>query len=159
MHLDKRFISIIIFLFFAVITGFFLLSRKNTPAGNYPTVSPAVISSPIIDLDERLRICESIPNGTIQEVSETTRLFINLPENIYPFENRKFTFNGATAGIITSGEGLPPKSGYLEEFVKNKCATHYYEFNGNGMVDLKVKSAVSGVSDYIIHFRVKGESK
>lgn len=126
---------------------------------NYSTVSPAVSPSPIINLNERLRICESIPNGTTQEVSETTRLFINLPEDIYPFENRKFTFNGATVGIITSGEGLPPKNGSLEEFVKSKCVTHYYEFNGNGKIDLKVKSAVPGVSDYVIHFRVKGESR
>jgi hypothetical protein len=159
MHLNERFILIIIFLIFAMITGFFLLSPKNPPADNYPAVSPTANPNPIINLVERLKICESIPNGTIQEVSETTRLFINLPEDIYPFENREFTFNGATAGIITSGEGLPPQNGSLEEFVKNKCATHYYEFNGNGTVDLKVKSAVSGVLDYVIHFRVKGESK
>lgn len=119
--------------------------------------APALASAPIMDinLDERLKSCGSIPNGATQEIAETSRLFINLPEDIYPLESRKFTFNGATVGIITSGEGLPPENGSIEEFLKNKCVTRYYDFEGNGAVDLKVKSAVPGIPDYGIHFTVR----
>ncbi|HEX9721887.1 MAG TPA: hypothetical protein VGA53_01340 [Candidatus Paceibacterota bacterium] len=108
------------------------------------------------DLNRRLEICESIPNGTTLEVTETTRMFINLPEDIYPYESREFTSDGATAGIITSGEGLPPQNRSIEEFMTNRCVTHYYEFNGAGTVDLRVKSAVPNVPDYTVHFQVEG---
>ncbi len=106
-----------------------------------------------ISLGKRLEICQSIPNGTTQEVVETSRVFINLPEDIYPYENRKFTFSGATAGIVQSGEDLYPN----DEFVKNKCVTHYYEFNGNGIIDLRVEGVAGGIPPYEIHFRVKGQ--
>lgn len=156
MYFNKRFILVII-LVVVIITGFFLFSQRTPPVSNPPvtTPTPTPTTIPSINLNERFKICESIPNSTTQEIQETTRLFINLPEDIYPFENRQFTSNGATAGIITSGEGLPPKNGSLEEFVKNKCATHYYDFEGNGTVDLKVKSAVIGLPDYSLYFIVR----
>ncbi len=160
MYFNKHFVLIVVFLATVVsITAGFMLFWRTSPIDNYFPVSPASNLIPNINLDERLRICESIPNNTTQEVIETTRLFINLPEDIYPFENRQFNFNGATVGIITSGEGLPPQNEPLEEFVKNKCVTHYYDFEGNGAVDLKVKSAVPELPDYVIHFIVEGENK
>lgn len=156
MSLDKRSIPIIGSLALIAIAGFLLLSKKTPPADTDSTSrsSSASIASPVSNLDERLRICEAIPNGTTQKITETTRLFINLPEDIYPSANRQFTMDGATAGDVTTSEG-PTKGVSVEDFLKNKCSTHYYDFEGKGTVDLRVKSAVSGVPDYEIHFIVE----
>ena len=145
MKVQSRSLLIVLILLIILIGAWFWFYQKNTSSDGL---------NDNISLRKRLEICQSIPHGTTREVVETSRVFINLPEDIYPHENRKFTFNGATAGIIQGGEGL-----YInDEFVKNKCATHYYEFNGNGTVDLRVGSVTSGIPPYEIHFRVKGES-
>jgi len=105
-------------------------------------------------LEQRLNACESIPSGSLLEVRETSRVFINLPEDVYPFQNRKFEFDGAQAGMISNGEGLGPRNGSELVFAANNCATHYYEFNGYGAVDLLVKSAKPEFPDYNLHFNV-----
>jgi hypothetical protein len=159
----KKATILLIIVIVAVVAGILFWKPTDkivsiTPAGE-ETPSPRRMQNgtPVqaADLARRLAVCESISNGSTQDVHETTRLFINLPEDIYPYENRHFTGNGATADTVSNGEGVGPQKSSMEEFVANKCATHYYEFSGTGTVDLTVKSALAGIPDYTIHFRVQ----
>ena len=107
---------------------------------------------------KRLAACGSLPNGSSTNVTETTRMFINLPKDIYPNINLQITPRGATAGYISNG-GL---YGYaIGARGKPNCWSYYLEFDRtpdnqrqSGKVDIGAKSGVNGVPDYLIHFNV-----
>lgn len=97
----------------------------------------------------KILLCGGIPNGSTQEVPETTRLFINLPKDVYPDKehNLRFkTINGnATAGWVSNagpyGEAFPAHE-------NPGCWSYYYEFDGHGEIDLTVEP------DYSVRFIV-----
>ncbi len=104
--------------------------------------------------DEQLAACHSIPNGSVQDETETSRIFIDLPRALYPADVTGYfkTVQGdATAGYVSNG-GLPGNS--LQ--ATSNCSSTYFEFNGTGEVDLTVPS-MSGAPAYSIHFIVAQE--
>jgi hypothetical protein len=101
----------------------------------------------------KLLLCGGIPNGSTQNITETTRLFINLPKDVYPDEEHNLQFktmNGnATAGWISNA------GPYGEAFESTPdCWSYYYEFDGSGEVNLTVKAATKSASDYFVRFIV-----
>lgn len=102
--------------------------------------------------EEAIRLCRGIPNGTTQEVKETTRLFINLPKAIFPDKEHNLQFKtvrgNATAGSVSNG------GPYGEAFESSaQCWSYYYDFEGQGEIDLNVKNA-QGKPDYFVRFIV-----
>ncbi len=134
-------------------------TAPNRPPTSLAAPSPSGLarSSPIAQmpgLEQLLVACHSIPNQSVQQVAETTRLFLNLPKEIYPdkLHNLRFTTveGNATAGWI-SNAGLPG-----EAFEATPaCWSYYYEFDGNGEVDLRVSSALSAYPGYFVRFLVR----
>lgn len=105
--------------------------------------------------DEQLAACHSIPNGSVQDETETSRIFINLPRALYPADVTGYfkTVQGdATAGYV-SNSGLPGNG--LQ--ATSNCSSTYFEFNGTGEVDLTVPG-MSGAPAYSVHFIVVQES-
>lgn len=103
--------------------------------------------------EEKLAACRSIPNNSVKGIKETTRLFMNLPRDIYPDKENNFQFltvsGNATVGWVSNA------GPYGEAFESTpSCWSYYYEFGGNGEVDLKAKSAIAGMPDYFVRFLV-----
>ncbi len=136
-----------------VVFGFVVLAVLLIGAAWLVWSGEAPPASEDMTLKERLSACQSVPSGSTQTVTAGSRVFINLPETIYPYENRRFTMDGASAGIVTNGENLTVS----DEFARAGCATHLYEFSGTGTVLLDVPSAVSSSPDYHIRFVVEGD--
>ncbi len=93
-----------------------------------------------------------ISNNSVQYVKDTTRLFINTPKSLYPEDilHSWTTVSGnATGGYISNG-GLP---GEAYEATP-ECWSTQVELDGNGEVDLRVKSVVQGAPDYFVRFIV-----
>ncbi len=103
------------------------------------------------EVQNKLSACGALPNGTTTTVRNATRMYIAIPKDIYPNVNVALASNGATATwVADSGEyGAAATS-----TVKENCWSYYFEFDGQGTVDLISKSGVTGVSDYILHFIV-----
>ncbi len=124
------------------------------------TVQP---SSSAISLNEKIVACYrkkkgcsecQLFNNSVQRVLETWRLYVNVPKDFYPKEIGSYftTVSGnATAGYISNG-GPPGEADELNAIPE--CWSTYYEFNGNGEVDLRVKSIKRGVPDYFVRFIV-----
>jgi len=108
---------------------------------------------PATSYDAQLAACRSYPNGSTQAVAETSRLTITLPKAMFPNQNGLLTFTTAsgtaTAGYISNaGE---PGSSYG---ATTGCFATYYEFDGEGEVDLIATSSVQGVPEYRVRFEV-----
>lgn len=95
---------------------------------------------------------KTIPNNSVQQVKETSRMFINMPKDSYPkdiLHSWTTVAGNATAGYISNGglpgEGLDATPG---------CWSTYMEFDGSGEVDLRVKGVVEGAPDYFVRFIV-----
>ena len=130
------------------------------PAG-YEEVTKILADKPLAPLpisgvpsaNGKVLICGGLPNGSTQNITETTRLFINLPKDVYPDRARNLLFktvNGnATAVWISNGgpygEGFAAAPG---------CWSYYYEFNGTGEVDVSTKAAATGTPNYFVRFMV-----
>jgi hypothetical protein len=99
-------------------------------------------------------LCGGIPNGSTQSVIDTTRLFINLPRDVYPDKENNLQFKtvsgNATSGYIASG-GFPG----LAFEATPECWSYYNEFDGNGEVDLTVKNGVKNAPDYVVRFIIR----
>lgn len=136
-----------------VIAGYFILIKIQTSIRQTAPTSTQIKVSIPTSYEDKLIVCKSIPNNSIQKVVETSRLFINLPKDVYPYENINYNFstvNGnATAGYVSNGG--PPGQAFE---ATPKCWSTYFEFDGNGEVDLKVKSAIKGMPDYFARFVV-----
>jgi len=111
-----------------------------------------------INLQDRLSACDSLPNGVMENATETSRIFINIPKDIYPDINLDITSHGANANYISNGG----QYGYaLGAQSKPGCWSYYFEFDlasssygSTGTVDIGSKSGVVGISDYLIHITV-----
>ena len=93
---------------------------------------------------------QPIPNNSIQNVKETSRIYINMPKNFYPqdLEGSWTTVEGnATAGSVGGGFGEA-------EGATSGCWSSYVDFEGTGEVHLRVKSTVNGAPDYFVRFIV-----
>jgi hypothetical protein len=112
--------------------------------------------SPAISDDGKVLLCGGMPNGSTQNVIETTRLFINLPKDVYPDKENNLQFKtasgNATAGWISNGG--PYGEGYGAED-NSGCWSYYYDFEGNGEVDLTVKNGIKNTPDYVVRFIVR----
>ena len=110
------------------------------------------------EVKKRLIACGSLPNGSTTSVTQTTRLSINLPREIFPTKIFKLTAHGARAGFISNGGAY----GYgFAARGKINCWSYYFEFNltsgnksGVGRVDISSKSTVRGIPNYLIHIKV-----
>lgn len=103
--------------------------------------------------DRALAACNAYPNGSTQHATDTSRLMIYLPKELYPVAPLNFmTVSGtATAGWISNAGPMGEAAGATD-----KCAAYYYEFNGTGEVDLNATSSVKSVPGYTVHFMVNG---
>lgn len=100
--------------------------------------------------DEIIASCEGLPANSTQSVRETTRVLIKLPKDIYPASNVEIKSAGGTATARLIPEEKP-----TEVLTANEnCWADYYEFRGEGEVEMRVKSAVPGLPDYLIRFIV-----
>lgn len=111
-----------------------------------------------INLQKRLFACGSLPNGSTTRVVQTTRMFINLPKDIYPTKILQITQYGATAGYISNGG---PYGYAIGARGKPNCWSTYFEFNvipnnprKSGTVDIGSKSTIRGIPNYLIHLKV-----
>ncbi len=142
---------------------FALPARYNYafPAG-YKEVATIMASKPLTPLPSsgtpptngKILLCGGIPNDSTQNITETTRLFINLPKDVYPDREHNLRFKtvsgNATAGSISNA------GPYGEAFQANQnCWSYYYEFDGTGEVDVTAKAATVSASDYFVRFIVR----
>lgn len=121
---------------------------------HYAGRETAIQSSPA-GIDQSFAECGSIQNGTVQNVTDTTRTFINLPKNLYPNVQLEIDQQGASAGYVSNAG----QYGYA--FGANNdpnCWSYYFEFDGEGTVDIRSKSGVSSVPDYHIQFVVSSST-
>lgn len=102
-------------------------------------------------LNRRLNECGAYLNNSTHSIPETTRLFINIPKDIYPSDNLTISGHDATAGYISNG-GEPGNA--LGAQGKPDCSSFYLEFSGDGAVDISSPSSSSSIPDYKIHFNV-----
>jgi hypothetical protein len=109
--------------------------------------------SPAISDDGKVLLCGGMPNGSTQNIIENTRLLINLPKDVYPDKEHNLQFKtasgNATSGYIPNG-GFPG----LAWEATPECWSYYNEFDGNGEVDLTVKSGMKNAPDYVVRFIV-----
>ena len=103
-------------------------------------------------LARRLSECGALPNGGIKTVRATSRMFINVPNDIYPDINIKVTSHGATAGYVSNAGPYGYASGAEQ---KPNCWSYYFDFElapsnhgASGTVDFSATSTMSGVPDY-----------
>lgn len=107
---------------------------------------------------ERLAACGSILNGSSTDVVQTTRMFINLPRDIYPNINLQVAPHGAMAAYVSNGGAY----GYaIGAQGKPNCWSYYLDFEltpdnkmASGKVDIGSKSGAAGIPNYLIHFNV-----
>jgi hypothetical protein len=103
----------------------------------------------------KLSACNAIPNNSTQNIIESTRLTIKLPKDVYPAQegNRlefKTVSGTATSGWISNAGPMGQSYGATAD-----CWSYYYEFNGNGEVDLTSRSSIKGIPDYLVRFSVR----
>ena len=148
----KKIWIIVLVILIVAVGGYFVFVKKSELVAQQPTPTPTQTkTSTSTSYEDELATCKSLPNSSTKKLVETSRLFINLPKDVYPYENIGSHFStvsgNATAGYISNG-GLP---GQAFEATP-ECWSTYFEFDGNGEVDLKVKSVIKGMPDYFVHF-------
>jgi hypothetical protein len=115
----------------------------------------ALPSSSTISDDGKVLLCGGIPNGSTQNITETTRLFINLPKDIYPDKEHNLQLKTASGNVTASwvSNAGPYGESYWADGNPD-CWSYYYEFDGKGEVDLTVKNATKNAPDYYVRFIV-----
>jgi hypothetical protein len=103
---------------------------------------------------DRLAECGAYPNGSTQNIKDTTRLFINLPKEIYP--DLSIEGKNATADYISNGG---PEGSAMGAQGKPNCSSTYYEFDlaagaATGTVDIYATSTEVNIPNYSVHFVV-----
>jgi hypothetical protein len=95
---------------------------------------------------------QPVPNNSVQQVKETSRMFIKMPKDLYPKDilHSWTTVAGNATALYISNGGLPGEG--LD--ATPGCWSTYFEFDGNGEVDLRVKSIASDAPDYFVRFIV-----
>lgn len=111
-------------------------------------LQPAATSQ---EVQNKLASCGSPQNGTTTKVVNESKVFISIPKDIYPNVNLAMNTNGASANWASSAEQYGHAT---EQTVKSNCWSYYFQFTGEGTVDLVSKSGVTGTPDYVLHFVV-----
>lgn len=151
MKMSKSVIFIIVFCLLIVIGVFIYFSSQKTspaePNNATTTVTDQYMAAIAACYPQGTTgASQAIPNNSTQDVKTTSRVFINLPKNLYPqdLQYSWTTVSGnATAGSVSGGYGAV-----------SGCWSSYVEFDGNGEIDLRVKSVVAGTPDYFVRFIV-----
>src|SRR5581483_5222994 len=99
----------------------------------------------------QILLCSGIPNNSTQTIVTTSRLFINLPKDIYATPSLQFTTTSGNATAGTISNAGPDGQAFQ---ASDSCWSYYYEFDGIGEVDLAVKSSAAGQPDYSVKFMV-----
>jgi len=137
-----------------VFLGYFIWTVWSFSNSNPEPYDPNPITNSPTTYAQKMAACQAIPNDSTQNIADTTRLFINLPKDVYPDKDHNLQFKtvsgNATSGYISNG-GLPGEA--LQ--TTPDCWSYYNEFDGTGEVDLTVKSVISGMPDYAVKFVVK----
>ncbi len=139
----------------ALVVVSYFFSQKFSPPESYGTAKTDQYAAAILACYHQEQGSEKnkpIPNNSVQKMKETSRMFINMPKDLYPkdISHSWTTVTGnATGGYVSNG-GLPGEA----EGALPGCWSTYVDFEGNGEVDLRVKSVVEGVPDYLVHFIV-----
>jgi|GEM_PF-7096802 len=103
----------------------------------------------------KLSGCGAFPNGSEQKITDTSRVFIDLPKDIFPDKEHNLQFKtvqGSTTADWISNGG--PYGEAMQSNGRPNCWSYYYEFDGQGEIDLSVKTAVTGMPDYSVRFSV-----
>ncbi|HET8581540.1 MAG TPA: hypothetical protein VFL98_03710 [Candidatus Paceibacterota bacterium] len=100
-----------------------------------------------------LAACGAYPNGATERVTPTSRLTIMLPKDRYPNQGGMLAFRTAS-GTASAGwiSNAGPAAGAYG--ASTSCWAYYYEFDGNGTVDLIATSSLPNVPPYVVHFSV-----
>lgn len=150
MRTNRVFLGIII-IAIIILIGILLWRKNNGSITNQQyaanRMQPAASSQ---EVQNKLAACGSLPNGTTTKVLDTTRMFVNIPKDLYPNMNVALNSNGAHAAW--AGDAA---YGYaMGKDQKTGCWSYYFEFSGDGTIDLVSKSGVTGTPDYVVHFVV-----
>jgi|GEM_PF-1797879 hypothetical protein len=131
---------------------FSLRSRDTSPNLNQ-ILSTFKFTGKLVTYDQKMQACNAIPNATTQTLKDTSRLFVNLPKDIYPDKDHnlvaKTILGKATAGWVSNG-GFPGEA-YQATI---DCWSYYYQFDGVGTVELMAKSAIAGMPNYKATFKI-----
>jgi len=153
MKMSKNsFIFLVMLVVFVLGIFIYLRSQKTSPSESNNVIVSEHNTDAILACyqNDASGASKSIPNNSIQNVKETSRLLINMPKDLYPqdLQGSWTTVAGnATAGSI--GGGFGEAEGALPG-----CWSSHVDFEGNGEVDLRVKSIVEGTPDYFVRFVV-----
>lgn len=129
---------------FAFPTGFEEVEKilEGNPLRPLPSGRP-------VSQEGKLLLCGGIPDGSVENLTETTRLFVNLPKDVYPDKDHNLSFKTVVGDARANW--ISNAGPYGEAFEASPdCWSYYYEFDGKGEVDLSAKN-----SDYKIRFMVK----
>jgi hypothetical protein len=112
-------------------------------------------------LDRRLAECKAIRPFARYEVADGSRIYITLPEDIYPRQPLKEAQRGATFGWISNDA---PSGVAGRSLIGKRCWSTYGGFSAisrctkrtacNASVEIRLKSAVAGIPDYQATFFV-----
>ena len=129
----------------AVVAGYFAFIQYHR--------EKAISEQTLATYNGELASCGAYPNNSTQSVIETGRSAINLPKDIYSPPDNKLTFTTASgtamAGWISNAGPAGESYGATAT-----CWSYYYEFDGDGIVNLTATSTVKGMPDYLVHFVV-----
>ena len=133
----------------------------ETPFIKFTQMSPTLTTQQVDDKiaacyrreESGCSACKAKLNNSVLHVVGTSRMFINVPNDLYPKELFRYatTVNGnATMGYISNG-GLPG----LALDGSPECWSTYVTFGGKGEVDLSIPSILIGVPNYHVRFVVE----
>lgn len=136
----------------AIIAAGALVTERDS--AHPSAVAPGKVNNAISNYDTELASCHAYPNGTNQSVNATTRLLIYLPKKLYSLNDRPLSFRQLSGDAQASWVSNAGPMG--EAFSESPdCYAYYYEFDGNGAIDLLATSSFANVPAYTIHFTVK----
>ena len=128
-------------------------------------ISPVIFDA--LPAESQLLLCAGIPNNSVMVLPETTRLFINLPKDVFPDKNNNLKFTAVAASGNAQANWISNAGPYGEAFGALQpgdssqsidCWSYYYELDGTGELDLTATGApVSGVPgmNYFVKFLVQ----
>lgn len=101
-------------------------------------------------VDQKIAACKGLQSGSVQTVKETTRLFINLPKDLYPDKGHALAF--MTASGTARANWISNAGPYGQAYqATDDCWSYYYELDGVGELDL----TASGTAPYRVRFIVR----
>lgn len=123
---------LILLLVVVLVSGGLLLMRSIAPS-----------------VDQKIAACKGLANGSTETVKETSRLFINLPKDVFPDKGHALSFSTATG--TAQANWISNAGPFGQAFqATDQCWSYYYELDGVGELDL----TASGTVPYHVRFLV-----